>query len=92
MSTQAPIPPVPPTAQPTASDPTTAAAAVTAHSGKSGGGISSSTTVSSLADLKLKAPKVYQAMMEGIAMDICNDMQAAQQRLKDIMDEAQRNG
>ncbi|MEI8365491.1 MAG: hypothetical protein WCF65_03640 [Parachlamydiaceae bacterium] len=39
------------------------------------------TKVASVADLKRKAPKVYQQMMEGIAMNICNNMKASQDRI-----------
>lgn len=47
--------------------------------------LSMSTSVSSLADLKKKAPQVYNMMMEGIALNICNDMQHHQDRLKQMM-------
>ncbi len=75
--------------QPSAANPTTAAAAVSSNTNQSQ--LSSNTTVSSMADLKRKAPQVYQKMMEGIAMDICNQMQHHQERLKEMMDEARRN-
>jgi len=54
--------------------------------------LSGATTVSSMADLKKKSPKLYNMMMEGIAMDICNDMQHHQDKLKELMDEGRRNG
>lgn len=54
--------------------------------------ITGSTTIKSMADLKKKAPKVYQMMMEGIAMNICNEMQHSQERLKKMMREARENG
>lgn len=52
--------------------------------------ISSTTAIHSMAELKEKAPKVYKAMLEGIAMKIVNDMQDSQARLKKMMDDAQR--
>lgn len=48
-------------------------------------------SVSSMADLKEKAPEVYRAMIQGIGMNICNEMRKHQRRLKEIMRKA-RNG
>ncbi|CCB85665.1 MULTISPECIES: hypothetical protein [Parachlamydia] len=53
------------------------------------GNYTSTTSINSLADLKKKAPKVYNAMMQGIAMNICNEMKAHQDRLKKMMRDAQ---
>jgi len=50
--------------------------------------LTSSTTINSLADLKKKAPQLYQQMMQGIGMSICNDMQHHQDRLKELMRES----
>lgn len=71
--------------------------AVTAKQGPSGSpasggdsGDTMSSQVSSMADLKTQAPKVYNAMMEGIAMNICNEMKKHQDHLKQMMDESRR--
>lgn len=53
--------------------------------------VTSATTISSLADLEKKAPKVYKAMLQGIAMNICNQMQHNQERLKKLMREGERD-
>ncbi len=52
---------------------------------------SGSSRFNSLADLKEKSPKVYNAMMVGIAQNICRDMEDGQQRLKRLMEEGRRN-
>lgn len=52
---------------------------------------SSSTTVSSLEDLKKKDPKLYHMMMQGIAMNICREMQHHQEHLKQTMRKASQN-
>lgn len=49
------------------------------------------TTVNSMSDLKNKAPEVYQKMMEGIAMKICNEMKSSQDRIKEMNREARAN-
>ncbi len=48
-------------------------------------------SVSSMADLKEKSPKVYNAMMQGIAINICREMQDHQRRLKKITRKAREN-
>ena len=72
---------------PTSTDPTTATNQASAQKTTDGGAGSfdSSSTVSSLNDLKEKAPKVYKAMVMGIAQNICNEMQHSQERLKKTM-------
>lgn len=47
-------------------------------------------TVSSMADLKEQAPEVYKAMMQGIAMNICRDMEHHQARLHKLHEEFRR--
>lgn len=47
-------------------------------------------TVSSIADLKEQAPDVYKAMMQGIAMNICRDMEHHQNRLHKLHEEYRR--
>ncbi|WP_166156414.1 hypothetical protein [Neochlamydia sp. AcF84] len=42
-------------------------------------------TISSMSDLKEKAPEMHKAMMQGLAMNICNSMQKHQQRFKEIL-------
>ena len=65
-----------------------AAAGGAAGKGGVGGNVTMSTTVSSLANLKVVAPQVYNIMMESIAMDICTQMQQAQDTLKQMWDDA----
>lgn len=47
-----------------------------------------STRIGSMDELRRKAPKVYQKMLEGIAMNICREMEHHQDRLKKLMREA----
>lgn len=49
-------------------------------------------TVSSMQDLKNQSPEVYDAMMEGIAMQICSESRRAQERLRKISREARQDG
>lgn len=42
-------------------------------------------TISSLDELRSKAPQVYDRMLMGIAMTICSEMRRRQDRLKQIM-------
>lgn len=51
----------------------------------------SDTKFNTLDELKQKAPEVYQKMMEGIAMDICREMQRHQDDIKKINREAKRH-
>lgn len=67
-----------------------ATAAEAAKSGSSGQ-VNASTNISSLAELKEKAPKVYQQMMISVATTIVNDMKARQDHIKQIWAEARRN-
>ena len=50
-----------------------------------------SDTVGSLQELQAKAPEIYNAMMEGIAMTIVNDMNDQQARLKALMEQERRD-
>lgn len=72
---------------PSSADPTTAAAIQSTNSTKA----TAATKVSSLADLKKKAPEVYNAMLQGIGMSICNEMKHHQDRLKKMMQDARRD-
>jgi len=65
------------------STPTAAAAAV------AGGG--GSANFSSMADFKAKAPVVYKAMMQSIAMNICNDSQDWSNLIVEAMQEGADN-
>ncbi len=61
-----------------------------AATGSSGGAVASSSgggesAISSLADLQKQSPEVYRAMMQGIAIHICDDMKKHQERLKQLM-------
>lgn len=49
-----------------------------------------SSTIGSMADLQAQSPEVYNAMMQGIAMNICNEMAREQAHLKQIQDEFRR--
>lgn len=42
-------------------------------------------SISSMADLKEKAPEMYQAMMQNIGLKICRDTQRHQKRFKQIL-------
>lgn len=48
---------------------------------------STSSKISSLEDLRIKAPKVWHAMLLGIAMNMCNHMREQQEHLKKMMRE-----
>lgn len=54
------------------------------------GDFNASTPISSMADLKEKAPELYKAMMEGLAMNIVNEMRQHQEKLKEMQRQAQR--
>lgn len=72
--------------------PTEGAAPAASSSSPSGSSqVDITTRIGSMADLKEKAPKVYNAMLEGIAMQIVNQMSDAQARLKQMMDDAQQS-
>ena len=47
-------------------------------------------TISSLGDLKQQAPEVYKAMMQGIAMNICNQMQQQEADREKLEEEFRR--
>ncbi len=57
----------------------------------SGGDFDTIGEISSLADLKAKAPHVFNLMMESIGEQICHQMRNAQWRLKKLMREGRRN-
>lgn len=53
--------------------------------------VTGNTKISSLEDLRKKAPKVWKQMMLGIAMNICNEMKKSQERIKKLMREARQD-
>lgn len=65
----------------------TSASSTVPGTGLTAAQIDSSSSVSSMADLKEKSPEVYNAMMQGVAMKICNEMKSHQDRIKKIMRE-----
>jgi hypothetical protein len=62
---------------------------VVAADGKKGpsGAVSGSTIINNLADLKEKAPEMYQKMLEGIAQTICRQIKRQDDRLRQKMRE-----
>jgi hypothetical protein len=73
--------------QPTATDATTAAAAISTNTPAS---YTSDTIISSLADLKRKAPKVYHFMLLSMAQNICINIKHDQDRLLERWKEIRR--
>lgn len=54
--------------------------------------VSSDTKIKNLEELRKKAPNVYNKMLEGIAMNICNDMKHHQERLEEMNRKARQGG
>lgn len=73
--------------QPSSADPSVAGNVAAANPTKQT--VSAFTTVSSLGDLKQKAPELYHYMMLGIATSMIGQMQDDQQRLKQMMREGE---
>lgn len=48
------------------------------------------TTVNSVEQLRQKAPEIYNAMLQGIAMNMIGQMKRRQDRLKELMRDARR--
>ena len=82
MSTPQPPPPVP-----AATAAAVPAAPVSTGPTNSTQATVSSGSVSSLGELQAQAPQVYNAMMESIAMEICQQMQQQQADLDKIIQE-----
>lgn len=74
--------------QPSSQNAATAEASATANANKKD--FDMNTKVSSAADLKEKAPEVWDKMMEGIAQNIISDMRKRQERLKKMMRESRQ--
>lgn len=68
--------------QPSSQNATTAEAAAASNANKKDFNID--TKLSSVADLKNKAPEVWDKMLEGIAQNIIKDMRHRQERLKKL--------
>lgn len=68
--------------------PTTSGAQATASQGRDT--VSTSSTFSSMEELRLKEPKLYKVMMEGLAMQMINQMKRQQDHLKQTMREGRR--
>lgn len=80
----------PPPAAATAPTSTNALTAGAVAQSNSDTGVTSSTKINSIKELREKAPEVYQKMLEGIAMNICGKMKDHQDRLKKMMRDATR--
>lgn len=72
---------------PTSADPSTAGNAASANVSDN---YTAATKIGTLAELKKRAPKLYNAMMMGIAQSVCRDMQDHAERLKSLMREGSR--
>lgn len=68
--------------------PTSTAAAASAASSS---GYTASTHISSLEDLKKKAPEVYNQTLKSIGMKVCNDMKRHQDQLKETIRRGYQN-
>lgn len=68
-----------------------AEAAKSAPSAPAAPGYTTATTISSIGQLKEMAPEVYNKMLEGMAMAICNEMKHHQDEIKKIMRDAERD-
>lgn len=72
---------------PSSADPSTAGQVVSTHSKQQ---YTAATKINSIEDLKTKAPKLYNAMLQGIAMTICRDMQDHIERFRKLMREGRQ--
>lgn len=71
---------------PSSANPSTAGAVVSSNTPNQ---ITAATSIHSMADLRKKAPKLYQMMLQGIGMSIVGEMQRHQARLKRLMRSSQ---
>jgi len=62
----------------------------TAQASSQEGQVNAMTKIGSMAELREKAPEVYKKMMEGLAMNMINEMRRRQDRLKKMMREYRR--
>ncbi len=78
----------------TGASPASESTASTGQAGPSGAaaaGFDTKTTVSSLAELKAVAPQVWNAMLQGIAQNICIEMKRQQDHLVEISRQARQD-
>jgi len=85
-SPNAPTPATPVQGAPAANQ----AAAADAAGASPTGEVTTMTTIGSLADLRQKSPKVYNAMMQGVAMNICNEMKHHEDEREKIIKDYER--
>lgn len=78
-------------ADPTAPTAATAAAAAAAASAGPKGTPADMQKISSMDDLKRKSPELYKLIMQGIGTTIVNEMREHQEKIKQMMREAQRD-
>lgn len=71
---------------PSSANPSTAGAIMSSNTPTQ---LTAATTIHSMADLRNKAPKLYQMMLQGIGMSIVSEMQKHQARLKRLMRKTQ---
>lgn len=71
----------------TGPDPTTSGAAAQANSL---GNVDLNETVSNTSELKDKAPELWNKILEGIAMNICNKMKRDNDEIKRLMAESDK--
>lgn len=55
------------------------------------GTVNTSTTISTVGDLKQKAPQIWKATLEGIAMNIINNLKHHQDRVHKMWQESNRD-
>ncbi len=72
---------------------TDALRAVTASvkGGGVGGQLDTSSTITSMTELKAQAPELHTQMMESLARNICRDMKKHQDKIKKIMREGRNH-
>ncbi len=52
--------------------------------GTPGGDLSATTQISSMSALRTESPKMFKAMMDGLAQSICKQMKEGQERIKKL--------
>lgn len=87
MPTSQSTPPV----APSSADPTTAGNIAASKPSSKKGEVTTMTSISSMSELRQRAPKVYNMMMQGIGMCICHEIAKQQAHLKKMMADARRD-
>lgn len=87
MSTEATTSTTGATSTATTGTTSTAATGSSSSSSSSSSSVNSATTIRNMDELRTKAPKVYKAMQQGIAMQIISDSQHSNDRLIKMMKE-----